>query len=411
MRRQSYNTTHQVRARGVDSVVYGLNDDALIYSENHTRDKNGVWTGGGPFMTYHLRYAPTVVGPYMWRYGGDYSFKPYVGFARPGPEAPQTSAQLQQTYTSEYNNAWAFGATGWKRARPGNPVAGAAQFVGELREGLPRIPFRLYNRLRDLLQKKATHRRIHGSNLGDEYLNVAFGWLPLISDIRKMYELTVTLDKRLAQIVKDNGKGVHRRREIRNSDVTTTSISAANLAFWGWGSGPDNIVQGYGSVETVTQEVDKIWFVGKFRYYIPDIGSNEWRRKTIRALYGANFTPEVAYNLIPWTWLFDWFGNMGDVMSNASSNAVDNLTADYAYVMRTIEKTVTYHGFSRWSDFLGDPVNGKYIQGGSVYASATAYRGLKIRTVGSPFGFGATFDGLSNYQLGIAAALGISRWR
>jgi hypothetical protein len=33
-----------------------------------------------------------------------------------------------------------------------------------------------------------------------------------------------------------------------------------------------------------------------------------------------------------------------------------------------------------------------------------------MRAAASPFGFGVTFDSLSNYQLGIAAAFGISRW-
>jgi len=160
--------------------------------------------------------------------------------------------------------------------------------------------------------------------------------------------------------------------------------------------------------ETLTV-TDKIWFVGKFRYYIPDIGSSEWTKRTTRALYGANITPEVAWNLLPWSWLIDWFGNIGDVMSNMSSNAVDNLTADYAYIMRTQETRYDMEGATTWNQ-LGSPTGASWIPAGRVQKRGWSTTTTKTRVGASPFGFGLTFDGLSTYQLGIAAALGISRW-
>jgi hypothetical protein len=120
-------------------------------------------------------------------------------------------------------------------------------------------------------------------------------------------------------------------------------------------------------------------------------------------------TPEVVWNLLPWSWLIDWFTNIGDIVSNASSNAVDNLTADYAYVMRTQETVTNYEGWSVVNG-TGTPASSTYIPAGH-YSSYGFNRSItKSRFAASPFGFGTTFNGLSSYQLGIVAALGISRW-
>jgi hypothetical protein len=160
-------------------------------------------------------------------------------------------------------------------------------------------------------------------------------------------------------------------------------------------------------METIVKE--KVWFVGRFRYFIPDIGTSQWSKRATRALFGVNPTPETLYNLLPWSWLFDWFGNIGDIMSNISSNAVDNLTADYAYIMRTVETTKRYTSISYWNTLGGE---GQFynIPGGSAVLVAVDSTISKTRAAASPFGFGATFGGLSPYQMGIAAALGISRW-
>jgi hypothetical protein len=396
---------------GTPYKIYDFMDDALIMSQSNP-NVNGIWIRGGPFMVKKRHVYTAVVGPYDWYYFGPYTIQPFVGPQYQNPIIPETPKQLSDLYTREYNNTWAYGATGWKRTRPGNPTASVAQFTGELRDWLPNLPRKLYSALQTLLARKAAHKRQHGlSGLGDAHLNVQFGWLPLLSDIKKMYETYQKLDASLAQIKRDNGNGIHRSKVIKDDTSSSSTVVQFSTPFYGWGNAPANVIGGFGKVETVTTVSEKIWFVGKYRYYIPDIGSSEWSRKTTRALFGVNFTPEAAWELLPWSWLFDWFGNMGDVMSNMSSNAVDNLTADYAFVMRTLETRKDYIGTSQWNEFYPTyQGSSKYIRGGSVSATSYDSTVYKIRSVGSPFGFGATFDGLSPYQLGIAAALGISRW-
>jgi len=264
--------------------------------------------------------------------------------------------------------------------------------------------------LTDLIQGKSSWRSLHGTNPGSEYLNGIFGWLPLLNDIQDMYRTYRNLDKQLAQIYRDNGKGIHRRREIKNT-VTSTAIVDASDAFpfarW-FDTGPTWATGRTRYIET-SESIERVWFVGKFRYYIPDIGSSQWQARATRALFGVNPTPEVIWNLLPWSWMADWFANVGDLMSNMSSNAVDNLAAEYAYVMRTVETRNRISSYTTWNQVGTSPEGTSWIPKGAMSGESVSQIISKTRVVGSPYGFGANFDSFSNYQLGVLAALGISR--
>jgi len=392
---------------------YGFHDDFLILSENHSYDrKMGKWKSGGPFVVKHTETDHYVADIQSWRLNGvTAQFQPHLGYGTVALPIPQTKASADSDSTVLQSNAWSYGATGWARSRPGNPTANVLTSLAEtVREGLPRIPFNLYKRLTDLIQGKNTWRRLHGTNLGSEYLNGIFGWLPLLNDIKDMYQTYRNLDKQLAQIYRDNGKGIHRRREIKNTiTVTAPTDSSYNFPFGNWqNSGPTWPTGRSRFIETV-QSIERVWFVGKFRYYIPDIGSSQWEARATRALFGLNPTPEVIWNLLPWSWLADWFANVGDLMSNMSTNAVDNLTAEYAYVMRTVETRKRMSAYTTWNQVGTSELGSSWIPKGTASGEAFSKVISKTRVVGSPYGFGANFDSFSNYQLGVLAALGISR--
>lgn len=373
---------------------YALHDDHLLLSYDHPR-VNGVYQSGGPFYVKKRHYDAFICDVMPWKWGGlNRTIQPWIGWLNTSPISTGFEHKLDEL-SDHQASAMGFGATGWARARPGNPVAGISTFVGELRD-LPRLPLRLFQRLK------------HFRALGGEYLNVVFGWMPFVSELKKMYELYRRLDKHLAQLIRNNGRGIKRERTIRDDHSVTSSKSEYGYPFQGWNNPPPSWFSAYSSVETQTETIDKIWFEGRFRYYIEDIGSSEWTRRATRALFGVNVTPEVVWDLLPWSWLIDWFGNIGDVMSNMSSNAVDNLTADYAYVMRTVETRVTKRGVCRWTQ--KGPSRYYDVPAGNVSGEAVNSTVTKMRFAASPYGFGVSYGGLSPYQAGVIAALGISRW-
>lgn len=275
------------------------------------------------------------------------------------------------------------GAAAWNKFKPGKPVVDSAVFLAELRD-FPRM-----------LQVRAKHFR----DLGGNYLNVQFGWLPFVSDLRKMYQLAHSMEKQLAKIKQNNGKWLLRKGSVvKSSDVIAVgSQNSPSRAYFSSDFHPRILDTTELSSSHRYIISDETWFSGRFRYYIPEneIQRPEWRRTMIRRMYGLTLTPATVWELIPWSWLVDYFCSFGDIISNISSGTVD-CVAKYAYVMGKTE-----HKYEQTS--LGRFQSGKYITGTVVESLTT-----KGRVSASPFGFGLG-DQLSGRQLAILAALGISR--
>jgi hypothetical protein len=158
-----------------------------------------------------------------------------------------------------------------------------------------------------------------------------------------------------------------------------------------------------GSVILETKVSRRKWFSGAFTYYCPDDSTvmKDMAQNALMAkkLLGLSLTPDVVWNLAPWSWAVDWFSNAGSVISNFSDWAMFGQCLRYGYIMEHTIATNTY----------------TYV--GPTGLGNTSYRPppivlrheTKVRRKANPFGFGLTWEGLSPVQLAIAAALGISR--
>jgi len=402
------SSTHSLSDSGVNYSAYNLSRKALLVSSSHPQDESGRYTSGGSFLVIKDKYV-TEKSPSVYNYANKATDVLWKSCFVPSSSIKTlTSGSVSATFpalpvtSTVQNTTQSYGATGWRRSRPGNPVASAFNFAAELRD-LPTLPLKMLYKLKNF------------RSLGSEYLNITFGWLPFVSDIKKMYELHRTLNSKLNQLMVDNGKGIRRRRSLGDTSTSTAGVKTSSGAP-GVGCFPtpaNNWLSGNSSSQIVTTDSEKIWFVGRFRYYVPDIGSDQWTKKATAALYGANPTPEAIYNAIPWTWLIDWFSNIGDAVSNASSNAVGNETADYCYVMRenSHSEVQTCLGSGVGRTRQGPGALNRYVEDLRYSISATYERTIKSRVAGSPYGFGVSFGGLSAYQGGVLAALGISRSR
>jgi hypothetical protein len=283
---------------------------------------------------------------------------------------------------------------GYAKFRPGKPEANFGQFLGEL-SMIPTIP------LRQILKARNHLDRFRG--MGGEYLNVQFGWLPFVKDLQDMYKLTMNLDKRLAQLRRDNGRSVRRRGSVYVAPVGSTVVNTTTST--GGYMYPSYTTASYFTLNmqrtVYTTDETKAWFSARFRYFVRDIGSLRWENRAVAALFGLNPTPSLLWELLPFSWLIDWAVNVGDVLSNMSSNAVDNLVAEYAYTMvsRTLTEKVSEQGIMKLSN--GSPF--------PVAATASRIRETKQRFRASPFGVGLVPGSLSGKQALILSALGISR--
>jgi hypothetical protein len=267
---------------------------------------------------------------------------------------------------------------------PTNPASDLSVAIGELyRDGLPSLP------------------GSRGGNLGDEYLNLQFGWSPTIQDGRSFINAIRNQDSILEQYTRDSGKRIRRRYELPK-EVTSSSVVTTGVAVGGnLGAIPNgNQLTATGTRTVNTQTIRRVWFDGVFSYYIPpDIVGRTV--KDLDKAYGIEPDLNTAWNLTPWSWLFDWFTNAGVVLKNLNNFLMNGLVMPWGYVM--CETTTTVE--TSWSGQRNAP---PWVP--LTLVDKVQYR-TKQRRRANPYGFGVDMGSLNAFQISILAALGLSHGR
>ncbi len=273
------------------------------------------------------------------------------------------------------------GTTAISRSLPTNPAASLAQFLGEAREGAPTVYGAKF------WEEKTRFAR----GAGSEYLNVEFGWKPLLADIQNFAHAVKHSHKIIRSYHKGSDTKIRRRYAFPPSSETRTSGQAGGFVSPSIGS--------YTANGDATEYLsNRSWFSGAFRYHVPvgDSVLDKMHRFESDAnhLLGLRITPELMWELAPWSWAVDWFTNVGDILHNISALGKDGLLMQYGYLMsESISTQATYFSMAEGA--------------GSVIKRQT----FKKRIPASPYGFNTTFDGLSTRQKAICAAIGITRVR
>jgi hypothetical protein len=299
----------------------------------------------------------------------------------------------------------------WNRLRPDKPDFSAAVSLYELKD-LPGMFKDAVNGFRKHILREQVRRRSKGrsglSKTGQFYLAAQFGWIPLLRDIQNFAKAHQNKQKRLRQLIRDAGKPVRRTSTMED----TTDHTLASSTRYNSGSGadidPGFVTQCYGpgpsyrSIYHTTYR--KTWGEAVFRYYLPP-GPRDvvWTKKMLRRIMGGRVTPDVLYQAMPWSWLVDYFVDLGSFIQAVSPGVADRLAADYSFIMRTERWTATMEGSGM---FQGDMAFGHYV---SASVTSAHHSVRKMRSYGSPFGWGINQNSLSPKQWAILGALGLSK--
>jgi hypothetical protein len=281
------------------------------------------------------------------------------------------------------------------RALPSLPSAGVGQMLAELkRDGLPRASI-------------ATFRSLKGAPRGaaDDFLNYQFGWKPLVSDIHDTIKALKNHNEIIRQWTDNAGKPLRRRREI----PTDVSLFQTPTTGVGW-ENASYIPLGLGNTGGFHEKKSTVrtWFSGEFTYNLPigdDLASRlAYYERLGDKLLGIVPTPELLWEISPWSWLVDWFTNVGSVIQNWQQMEIYGTVMRYGYVMHEIEwvytrtvNDVTLNSSYTWAYRPFRPL---------VRTDTYVHR---YRRKANPYGFGVTWESLNNTQLAILAALGMSR--
>jgi hypothetical protein len=239
------------------------------------------------------------------------------------------------------------------------------------------------------------------NRVGSYHLALEFGYKPLLRDILNLAYKQRIAQERLKQLLRDNGRPVRRRIVLRDE-----SVSGAPTSGTAYGClQPVLVTQYYVRQPTWKQATyfrERIWASARFRYWLPG-GPRDvaWTKKMLSRLYGREVSPSALYNAIPWSWLIDWFSNLGDLIENLDAGVADKLAADYFYIMRSQEWSMERVSTGRFRRQNGTQFD--------VTATAWTTAYAKSRVRGGPFDPAILTNQLSNSQLAILGALGLSR--
>jgi hypothetical protein len=278
-------------------------------------------------------------------------------------------------------------------------------FVGELREGLPGfIPSLM--KVRDDVS--------FFRSLGSDYLNVQFGWKPFLNDLRALAEVLFRVNQELFS----PWGATHRSRGEDPQDTMVSDITSGYSGGFGNGdyfdtpfrpylSGSGTVSSGFilGSGMSSRQTRVRKWIEGEY-VYLPKAGVKpDDFSERFETLMKTELTPSDLWQLAPWSWLVDWFTQLGSAIESIEIATSNRVLSTYCYAMEEVWTRVQTVVYS---------IRGET---GVSYTGPTSWSGTweytkKRRIRANPFGFTLNAESaLSGAQFAILGALGLTKIR
>jgi hypothetical protein len=300
-----------------------------------------------------------------------------------------------------------------------NPLAAQASFLTtalELLKGdVPHLLKQFRFHWNTMLRWKAKYKNFKDAEkyLGSEFLNAQFGWTPIVRDIEAGVRLLLELDRAL--FVSDDTR--RRRKTVVNVNLSQKTdnvtwiveppLGRVDQTKWSsrlvTNSCVPNALTFAVSIPTDLALSSKVsvWTTARFATGLSARSQDNAYIDRGIDLLGLRLTPEVLWDLMPWSWLIDWFSNTGTIVRNLSTLGLSNTILNYAYSTMRWQNQST-----AWAK----PVSTTSVKYGGNFIQVEKMD-HKVRMAASPFGFGTDLSSLSAGQWSILVALGLARQR
>lgn len=380
--------------------VARMDNPAAVFA----KDRGHYWSSekyefrGAPLVGVHRTNRPTPIN------------LPY----RVYPRLITSIAGVKQWYTlpdpSELN---AYGSLAYTQASPLSDEFSLPAFVGELREGLPSLIPAVFAKNTAGWANSVKGRLKDAKNAGGDYLNVQFGWIPLVNDV-------VSIAKALAKatVAITAMDEIHRYRALPIID-TTSVIEAgdrgdyASIPYFPTMPGitipPASLgtSQITGATTYVQNTYSRMWFEGNFVKLPKETIGLDSHMERYEWLIKTDLTPSDLWQISPWSWLVDWFIDIGGLIDAFQTGTSNRILSTYAYAMAEEKLTTTVLMRNIHAPLGGSPTQ-DWIGPKDYSMSMQASRKRRIRA--DPFGFILNPSVTLNVgQQAILAALGLTK--
>lgn len=344
-----------------------------------------------------------------------------------GPVGYKTHGCLSITGVTLKPPAWpsdatisSMAATQIRRIAPSQSEINLTRSLGELRD----FPAML---------KASNYKPSSFKSAGSAYLNVAFGINPTLSDVQKLAETVVSAAPILDAYVRQEKRRMRKsgRQELwsySNSGETAVKVGHTTNEYWAlegismklsWlmGTSPS-------SRSDVVAPVFQWSLAGRqevrtsstYEYFIPAPEGLDGRMsravKLARRLVGGGVDATTIYDLTPYSWLVDWFFDVGGLISY-QQNCVDNqlvaIRKSFS-VVETLDASVRVSGFNHVPGSIAGayPFISASVSGGLNQTATLRHKKLR-RRAGNPYSISPTWTDMSRQQWAILASMGLSR--
>lgn len=251
-----------------------------------------------------------------------------------------------------------------------------------LRGNFPRAIPDLWKRIQEgrKLDPRAT-----GRSLGSDYLNARFGIEPIIKDVIKLVENLSAVHDNLY----DNYK------RSRMTEQRSWVQPARYSSVWYPNGSRASLNQAHSGLF-----VSDLSLKAKFTKAVPSSRAQSFYDQAAGFLYQMGFNEKLSWDLIPWSWLIDWSGNIGACIENAA--AFNQMNGRFSMQYAWVTRRTTYSAVSP-TYVTEDRYFKTRVTGGRIDAV------FQERTHMSPFGPSFVMPTLSSYQWSILVALGLAR--
>ncbi len=295
---------------------------------------------------------------------------------------------------------------------PAAPAFDLTRFIGELRD-LPKSLFR------------GNYFPSTGKEYASAYLNQVFGLQPTGKDLAAIAHGVMQSTEIVKDFVSHQSRQVRRRRTIElgrsvftteytpsGSGVHTHVIRDSHTHAFGRltnhapAAGRDNLrarISPFTVNYTVNARSELKQFA-TFEYFVPRptglLSRMDGYRKRAALVLGSGLSASAVYELSPWSWMLDWFIDIGSLLAYQEVVATNSVVATRSGWNHVVTTSVGAYMLPRHNRF-------HTIAGGTC--SVTADSVVKKRRAGGPFDIIQPWS-LSANQSAIVTALAVTRY-
>jgi len=297
-----------------------------------------------------------------------------------------------------------------RETTPDKPVFKTLYNIAELKD-IPQLISGLRS-LKDALRKCADLRfdlSRADKFLADQYLNFQFGIMSVVQAVQGVLKLPEKAAKKFNHFLKAQGKPSTSRSKRTFKD--SSSWDAPWLTLYDFGLPNDGeLTNARYSYKSETEV--RLTLVQTIKF--PPVAVPKLSDKNYRKILGLQPNVKLIYDLIPFTWLIDWFTGLGDYVNLVDMIFQDPQIVHYGFMVAVQTETYSIDADvalmsavrHRYADAsivmeykLGNPthVSSSITKKTYYREDLSAFDGVKL--------FGAVNSGLSDFQTSILGSL------